>query len=119
MTIDSTLTRYNPDEVNGLTDPAAYYAEMPEFMTLGELVAAGGKVTRVRLLTEYRHGLGRICDLSYIHGTLPDGRRVSVTHTPTLGYFNRVSYDLVEWAKEYGVYAKGCGLLDRANWSWM
>lgn len=101
-------------ETNGLTNPDEYYAEQPEFMTLHELVASGGKVTRVRWLAE----AGR-ADLSYVHGHLPDGTRVSITHTPAafLVPLRQRKGVLIDWAKSERVFAKGCGLLDEANWS--
>lgn len=112
-------------------------------MTLREVQAAGGTITRVRLLAE----MGRR-DISYIHATLPGSRRGCAGHqladggpspvcgecnTKTRGRIvrvnlnqcpgttlipaNRVKSTFIEWAKAEGVYAKGLGLLDEANWS--
>lgn len=88
-------------------------------MSLGELIAAGGKVTRVRLLTEVWPGRGRMADISYIHGALPDGTVVPL-HLGTLnsgGLLRELKGDFIEWAKVEGVFAKTSGLLDEGNWS--
>jgi hypothetical protein len=87
-------------------------------MTLGELVRQGGKVTRVRLLTEVWPGRGRMADISYIHGTLPSGKVVPLRLGVYGGTLLRsLKGEFIAWAKEEGVYAKGCGLLDEGNWS--
>ena len=86
-------------------------------MTLGELVRKGGKVTRVRLLTEVWPGRGRMADISYIHGTLPSGKVVPLRLGVYGGPLRGLKGDFIAWAKEEGVFAKGCGLLDEANWS--
>lgn len=85
-------------------------------MTLGELVRQGGKVTRVRLLTE-RWPSGRMADISYIHGTLPNGTVVPLYVDVVTSTLRGVKGDFIEWAKREGVYAKACGLLDESNWS--
>jgi hypothetical protein len=116
-TTDSRSARHLVTETNPLTDPTAYYADDVEFVTLAELSARGGKVTRVRFLTE--RIMGRtMCDLSYIHGEI-DGKRVSLCNLPAMFLvpsFKRKG-ELIEWAKGEGVYAKGVGLLDEGNWS--
>jgi hypothetical protein len=87
-----------------------------ETLTLKQVQAAGGKISRIRLLGEagYR-------DISYIHATLADGRivRVNLNQCPgtTLIPANKVKTTFIEWAKAEGVYAKGLGLLDDANYS--
>lgn len=92
------------------------YAEQ---LSLGELVRRGGKITRVRLLTESWAGT-RMADISYIHGTLPSGQvvplRVEMGSGPLWGP-KGMKAQFIEWAKAEGVYAKGCGLLDENNWS--
>lgn len=85
-------------------------------MTLGELVRKGGRVTRVRLLTE-RWPSGRMADISYIHGTLPSGKVVPLYVDAESGPLRGMKASFIEWAKREGVFAKGCGLLDEANWS--
>lgn len=86
-------------------------------MTLGELVRQGGKVTRVRLLTEVWPGRGRMCDISYIHGALPDGTIVPLYVDVVSTSLRELKGDFIEWAKREGVFAKGCGLLDESTWS--
>lgn len=85
-------------------------------MTLREIQNNGGKVSRIRLLSEagYR-------DISYIHATLRDGRivRVNLNHCPRTMLIpaNKVKGTFIEWAKAEGVFAKGLGLLDDSNYS--
>lgn len=85
-------------------------------MSLAEVARRGGRVTRVRILKE-----GRYCDISYIHATLRDGTIVPVRlEMPSSGVglrFYEVKGEFIAWAKEQGVFAKGLGLLDEANWS--
>lgn len=114
-------------EDNPLTDAAAYHAERAESevaVTLRDLADQGGRITRLRLLTEVWPGRGRLADVSYIHGRLADGTPVRVIdpagHLDSFGMPMRaggVQRRLVEWAKAEGVYAKGVGLLDQGNWS--
>ena len=108
-------------ETNGLNDPNAYYDREWAHMRLAELVAKGGKITRVRFLTERVMG-GRVADLSYVHGVLPDGTPVRVDGLPALflaSWKKGVYSELIKWAKSEGVYAKGIGLIDESNWSVM
>lgn len=85
-------------------------------MTLAEVAKRGGKVTRLRVLQER----GR-CDISYIHATLADGTVVPVRVDLPNGSMciprRALKGDLIAWAKEQGVFAKGLGLLDESNWS--
>lgn len=85
-------------------------------MSLREVQAKGGKITRVRILQE----MGR-CDISYIHATLRDGTVVPVRLDLPAGStcLNRrtLKADFLEWAREQAAFAKGLGLLDDANWS--
>lgn len=89
-------------------------------MTLGDLVRAGGKVTRVRILTGNWGGI-KMADISYIHGTLPSGKIVPLyvdVHTTTLWGKQGVKAQFIEWAKRERVFAKGCGLLDeQGTWA--
>jgi hypothetical protein len=89
------------------------------YMTLAALIAAGGKVTKVRWLTGlvYDTNARRVrpgMNLSYMQATLPDGTLVGVKDAPEgLGAFrNTRNKELVAWAKERGVYARSAGLLD-------
>ena len=114
-TIEDAVARniaYGVDETNPLGDSHAYYNREWEHMTLDSLRDAGGKVTRVRWLTERQYA-----DLSYVHGVLPDGRPVRLDGTPVGGLTRDRMGILIEWAKEQGVFAKGIGLLDQGNWS--
>lgn len=112
-------------------------------MTLAELSAAGGRISRVRILQE--RGL---CDISYIHGVIElpcptckgsrayaggmgcstcQSRRtfyktvpVNVGQMPTGSHLlprRSLKGAFIEWAKEERVFAKGLGLLDESNWS--
>lgn len=111
---------YGVQEDNGLIDPDAYHKsrENSEFMSLAGLAAKGGRVTRLRLLTEKGPGY-RLWDVSYCHGELPDGTPVHVHGGPLgiAGHKGMVKGELIAWAKSEGVFAKGLGLLDEANWS--
>lgn len=102
------------DETNPIE--SGYYedrAERWEFMSLKGLSEAGGRVTRVRWLME----MGR-ADLSYVHGVLPDGTPVHVQGACVyLVPRWEMKKSLIQWAKSEGVYGKGIGLLDDANWS--
>jgi len=104
-------------ESNPLTDSDAYYEREWAHMTLRELVANGGRVTRVRFLTESVMGR-RMADLSYVHGEV-NGKPVRLDNAPAifLTPMHKLAGELIEWAKSEGVYAKGCGLLDKGNWS--
>lgn len=94
-------------------------------MTLGEFVRAGGRITRVRILTG-NWGGRKMADVSYIHGVLPSGKIVPIHEDYPSGVFfyaqrgipgSGMKAQFIEWAKEHKVFAKGCGLLDEGNWS--
>lgn len=96
------------------------YVHTEEAMPLRELGARGGKIVRVRWIGgDYIMGRGKCYDLSYVHGVLKDGTRVSITHLPAAFLVPRreLKKELIEWAREEGVYAKGLGLLDDGNFS--
>lgn len=101
------------------TNPIAegYYDEMASgSVTLAEVARRGGKVTRVRFLTE-RTPRGVVADLSYVHAVI-DGKRHNVR--VDMGYLiprHQLKGELIAWAKREGVYAKALGLLDEHNWS--
>lgn len=100
--------------------PSANYHNEVDYaseMTLAEVAAAGGRITRLRILGGGPSD-GFMADISYCHATLPDGRTVPVRQDfPMCFPFRRVKAELIAWAKEHGVYAKALGLLDEANWS--
>jgi hypothetical protein len=88
-------------------------------MTLAELVKAGGRVSRVRILTDNWAGQ-RMCDISYIHGVLPNGTIVPLYVDCGSGPLwgpKGLKARFIAWGKREGVYAKGCGLLDENTWS--
>lgn len=87
-------------------------------MTLAEVAKAKGTITRIRVLAEKR---GRwFGDISYVHATLPSGKIVPVLDHP--GQISNMAArrgEMIEWAKEAKVFAKGLGLLDDSAWSIM
>ena len=86
-------------------------------LSLSQVKAAGGRITRLRLLTERTYG-GTLCDVSYIHATLPSGATVPVAnHLNNLTPLRALKGELIKWATREGVSAKGLGLLDEGNWS--
>lgn len=117
-TIDRNI--YGATESNGLVNGSGYHEAVnyKERLTLAEVAERGGKITRLRLLTEYVPVLrARITDVSYIHATLPDGSVHDVYNGANVQYFHQIKKDLIEWATREGVYAKSLGLLDEGNWS--
>lgn len=111
-------------ESNGLLEAGHYYSDenwdRTQDYTLAELAAAGGKVTRVRLLTEVWPGMGRVADISYIHGEV-NGKLVQINLSNCDGVIGTMLRDMkkefIAWAKREKVFAKGLGLLDEGNWS--
>jgi hypothetical protein len=113
------MTTTTDFETNGLLDGAAYHetVDYTRYFSLSEVAAAGGKISRVRLLTENIGGR-RLCDVSYIHATLPGGQIVNVqSGLNNLTPKYQLKGEMIEWAKREHVYAKGLGLLDESNWS--
>lgn len=114
-------THHGAPETNGLINGAAYhdsvdYTGRP--YTLAELQAAGGRISRLRLLTETVPGTGRFVDVSYIHATLPDGRTVTVQNgLDNMTPMRLLKSKMIDWAKREGVFAKSIGLLDEGKWS--
>lgn len=104
-------TKYGAVEVNGLADPAAYYAIERETVDLTDPRLAA--VTRLRLLTDPGFPYW---DLSYCHGRLADGTEVRVT-LPRFQFSKAagLSREIVAMCKEAGVYAKGLGILDAVS----
>ena len=120
MNMQTTAERYGVNETNGLIDGHAYHAGVSydDEVTLAELARRGGKITRIRILTGSWGGV-KMADISYIHGEV-DGKtvpvRVAVSGTPLWGP-QGLKAQFIAWGKEEGVFAKGIGLLDEANWS--
>lgn len=107
-------------EDNGLLDGHAYHSDVDysRQYSLAEISAAGGKISRVRLLTEVWPGRGRIADVSYIHATLPNGKTVPVSvGVDNLTPLREMKGAMIAWATREHVSAKNIGLLDEGNWS--
>lgn len=85
-----------------------------ETISLAEVAARRGRITRLRILSD----LGSpYADVSYCHATLPSGEIVRVANAPIGIRYYRIKADLIAWAKQEHVYAKGIGLLDESMWS--
>lgn len=111
MEIDSyEIANYYGVQYSGTLVTGTYHesVDYSRTYTLKEIEGAKGKITRLRILAE--RGIG---DISYIHATLPDGKIVPVNNTLGQVRMNRLMGDLIRWAKEEGVYAKGIDLLDQ------
>lgn len=111
--------RYGATQTNGLVDGAGYHAavDYSRRLSLKEVADAKGQITRVRILTERTFG-GTLCDISYIHATLPSGETVDVeSHPNNLTPLRSLKGEMIKWAQREGVFAKGIGLLDEGNWS--
>lgn len=130
MTNDATESTILHNELQAYETAARYgislegpqgHIPTEEFMSLGELSDAGGKVIKVRFIGggEFVPGRGRCWDLSYVTGQLPDGTYIHITHLPALFLAPRRTWkgELIAWAREEGVFAKGIGLLDEENYS--
>lgn len=110
---------YGATQTNGLVNGSEYHAETDYSRTysLAEVKAAGGKITRVRILTERTYG-GTLCDISYINATLKDGRQVPVEiRIDNLTPLRNLKKAMLDWAQREGVFAKSIGLIDEGNWS--
>lgn len=119
ITATTDRNRYGAVEINGLVNPGAYHdsVDYTRILSLREVKAEGGKITRARLLTDYIPELGgRMVDVSYIHATLASGKIHPVqVLVGNLTPMHKFKGELIAWAKSEGVYAKGIGLLD--DWS--
>lgn len=116
-TADRSL--YGANETNGLINGHEYHeaVDYTEQYTLAEVKAEGGKITRVRILTERTYG-GTLCDISYIHATLPNGKTVPVrVEVDNLTPRRNLKKAFLDWAQREGVFAKSIGLIDEGNWS--
>lgn len=111
--------RYGATATNDLIDGAGYREEVDYSVTysLSRIKEMRGTICRVRILTDRIMGQ-TMCDVSYIHAILPDGRIVPVQNLlNNLTPFRELKKEMIEWAKREGVYAKGIGLIDEGNWS--
>lgn len=111
---------YGATETNSLVNGSEYHAEVDYSvrpLSLAEVKAQKGKITRVRILTERTYG-GTLCDISYIHATLPDGKTVPVqNYLDNLTPLRNLKKAMLDWAQREGVFAKSIGLIDEGNWS--
>ena len=106
--------RYGVDETNPLWMSEATHENVDYSIDtyLGDPEIA--RVVRLRLLTEPGYPY---YDVSYCYVQMKDGRYARLGgHIPTLSK-RFLKRDLIEWAREAKVYAKGLGLLDEGNWS--
>jgi len=111
LTTNSTAVETNPISEGYFDQPTG------GTISLAELAKRGGKVTRVRMLTEWTPATGRVADISYIHGEIEGVRYDLRLDIGNLIPLNKVKGELIEWAKRQGVFAKGVGLLDSGLWS--
>lgn len=105
--------RYGVREDNNIST-AAYDHSSVDY-TVGDVPLSEPelvRIDRIRLLTERGYPL---FDVSYVYGTLRDGRHVRVDlgnhQLPRKG----LKRELVRLAQEAGRYAKGMGMLDDGN----
>ena len=117
---DRIASTYGVRESNPLGDEGHNWDNFEQdAITLAELQRRGGRVCRLRMLTEPGTPF---LDISYVHGVLPNGRNVhiNVQDSPMLrkgrGSKPYMS-DMIEWAKREGVYGKRIGMLDEGVWS--
>lgn len=115
------MTTIAPFQTNPLDNPAAFHAEVNEFMHLDSFAAAGGQIIRFRLLTEVVPGVGRCADVSYIVGRLPGGELVRVYNggIAPLTPLRVMKRCLIEWGNRVNVNMKSIGFLNEGNWSVM
>ena len=116
--LDRYGVQYSGEQVGTAYHKEVDYADQ---LTLAEVAAQGGKISRVRVLAE-RWPSGYMCDISYIHATLPDGKIVPVilggdVFTGALWGKDGLKVRMIGWAKEEKVFAKDLGLLEEGNWS--
>jgi hypothetical protein len=101
---------YGTHETNGLVNGPEYHEQERESVDWAE---PGLKITRLRVLTDAGFPM---YDVSYCYGEVA-GKQVVVQlpfhQIPVRGYKGF----LIREAQREGVYAKGLGILDLANWS--
>ncbi len=121
-THERMTSQYGVQESNPLGDQGHNWDNFEDgAITLRELQDRGGRISRLRFLTD--PGFPYL-DISYVHGVLPNGRNVRINVQG--GCFGTIRKgrnsepqmrDLIAWAKEEGVYGKGIGMLDQGVWS--
>lgn len=112
-------SKYGSFETNGLVNGHEYHeaVDYSEQYSLADVKEARGRITRVRILTERMYG-ATMCDISYIHATLPNGKTVPVrVEVDNLTPRRNLKKAMLDWAQREGVFAKSIGLIDEGNWS--
>jgi hypothetical protein len=99
-----------PVETNPLTTPHTGSRSM----SLAQVHDLGGKITRIRILTERNRG-ETYADISYVQATLPDGEVVQL-RVLTGNYFplRQINAALLDWARFEQVYGKAMDLFNPA-----
>jgi hypothetical protein len=112
---------YGVRETNPLGDEGHNWENFEDdAITLAELQARGGRISRLRFLTESGYPY---MDVSYVQGVLPNGRNVSINIQGDCSRIRKgrgsepYMSDLIAWAQDEGVFGKGIGMLDRGVWS--
>lgn len=116
---DRIASTYGTRETNPLPDGGHDWDNFEQdAITLHELARRGGRISRLRMLTEPGTPF---LDVSYCHGILPNGRNVRLNVAPPMLRKGRGSEpymsDMIAWAKDEGVHGKSIGMLDRGVWS--
>jgi hypothetical protein len=111
---DATAAKYGVVQTGTAVDGSYHETVAHEGHTLADVAAEGGKITRLRMLTERGYPF---LDVSYCHATLADGRTVAVQLPEGRLPRRNTKAALIEMAKREHVFAKGLGLLDEGNWS--
>lgn len=106
------INRSDVGEVNGLVDGQAYHAERNKKEVQKVCWTTKGlKVTRLRMLSDPGFP---VWDISYCHGIL-DGEHVDV-ELPFYQLSKRGwKGEIIQYAKQDGVFAKGLGILDNVS----
>jgi len=117
---EQTWSEAMSSQTNPVTADYHKTIDYSDFHTLRALSDAGGHVSRIRVLADNWGGQGYMCDVSYVHGVLPNGQSVPIAVPLEAGSLygpKGLKSRLIDWAKDEGVYAKGLGMLDETNWS--
>ena len=106
---DTATARYtSANETNGLIDHAAYH-RVDRTLEVDLADPRLGRITRLRLLSDWGFPLW---ELSYCHGELKDGTPCRVRLPRYQFKKATLKKELLDMAREAGVYAKGLGLFD-------
>lgn len=121
--IYSRMDRYGV-EYDGVQVDHRYHEQVSsEALTLGEVAARGGKISRVRLIGgDYIPGRGKCYDVSYVHATVGGTiHQVNLQGLDNWSLLPRrdVKGEFIAWAKNERVFAKALGLLDEGNYSFL